>query len=504
MQSLSPNPPPRWLDRVVLLAIAAVIATGIYAAWCWTPMLWDGSYQFAATLQAGKPYAYLSRFHTHILWRPVVWLMPFTDNVRLLQAVYGLPFLLAPAVGLGCSWWFVRRHMPTLIVWAAIGILATPLPGQIFVINDSVFQQHLFWPVFLGLLVQLTRRQKVVWLLLAVFQFVHQIGLILLAGATVTTLILAWRPWERGRFLAPLDGDRATTPTLPGAFIVALTLTLLIAAKVWWTSIPGTPYYDSYAAAEASWQAAVDRWWKSVWGAPFNGLRLVWLSAGLVCLQAWLFRQPERERRARMVGSIALLVLLVGVLHWTAWASTPIGWGGAIEYRRWLVPLTLPIFALATIEAIWRPSQPPPAPDSADADAPSQGGSVYPLRVAVIVLLAGVYAVVIGRQSTQVREMSQRLAGEIAASEHATIVLPQDHWLRETPLNHWSLGWYSLVLQGREPTRWIAPTDLPAENLRALDRSPPALPISKFDDVAPDAGGWFDWTTLVRRAAEER
>lgn len=187
-----PTNPPRWLDAVVFLAVATIIAVGGYAAWCRAPLIWDGSYQFAETLRSGSPYVYLTRFHTRILWQPVVWLMPFTDNMRLLQAVYGLPFLLAPAAALAASWWFVRRTMPTLIVWAAIGILATPLPGQIFVINDSVFQQHLFWPVFFGLCMPLSRRQTIALVLLIPFQFVHQIGLILLAGAAVTTLVLTW------------------------------------------------------------------------------------------------------------------------------------------------------------------------------------------------------------------------------------------------------------------------------------------------------------------------
>lgn len=501
MERLSTSPP-RWLDAVVLLAVATVIAVGGYAAWCRTPLLWDGSYQLAETLRAGSPYAYLSRFHTRLLWLPVTWLMPVTDNVRLLQAVYGLPFLLAPAVALATCWWFIRRHLPTLMVWAAIGILATPLPGQIFVINDSVFQQHLFWPVFLGLLVPMTRGQKLVWAVLAVFQFVHQIGLLLMAGAAVTTLVLAWLG-RRSRPTAELspssDSDRSshqvrsTTLALPTwrPFWVAAALVLLIAAKVWWTSTPGTPFYDSYAAREATWQFAKDRWWKSVWGHPFNGLRMVWLGAGIICLQAWLFTRQGRESTARLCSAMTLLVLVVGVLNWTTWADDPIAWGGAIEYRRWLVPMTLPIFALVAIEAWWRASRAGRHVDIAP---------VLPLRAAVILLLTGVYAIVIGRQSAQVEAMTARLEAELAASPSATLVLPADHWARGTPLDHWSLGWHTLVLQGKRPTAWMAPTDLPSQDLSALDASPPRVPISKFTALEPEPGptGWFDLRAITR------
>ncbi|QOV89312.1 hypothetical protein [Humisphaera borealis] len=522
MERPSQNSAPRWLDAVVWLAVATVVVVAGYACWCRTPLLWDGSYQFAETLRAGSPYAYLSRFHTRILWQPVVWLMPFTDNVRLLQAVYGLPFMLAPAVGLAVCWWFVRRQMPTLIVWAAMGILATPLPGQIFVINDSIFQQHLFWPVFFGLLVQMTRRQKAVWAVLAVFQFVHQIGLILLAVAALTTLIL---PWERGRPRPLVARIRGSLPAIPAAFAVAALLALLMAAKVWWTSIPGTAYYDSYAAREATWQFAKDRWWKSVWGYPLNGLRMIWLAGGVICLQAWLFTLPKRESAARMCAAITMVALVAGVLNWTTWADSPIAWGGAIEYRRWLVPMTMPVFILAAIEAWWRVSrtrksedQREPAGSAAGVsievrDAPLQDDAVedvrapidpmLPLRAAVILLLTCVYAIVICRQSTQVNEMTSRLEAEIAASPTSTIVLPADHWLRGTPLDHWSLGWQSLVLQGKTPTKWVAPTDLPAEKLEALHRG--RLPVDKFVEIDPNPGatGWFDLRRITSRQVDE-
>ena len=37
-------------------------------------MVYDGAYQFAFTLIWQKPYVYLTRFHTWLLWYPLVWL----------------------------------------------------------------------------------------------------------------------------------------------------------------------------------------------------------------------------------------------------------------------------------------------------------------------------------------------------------------------------------------------------------------------------------------------
>ena len=46
---------------------------------------------------------------------------------------------------------------PHVMLWALFGTAAAMLPGQIFMINDSIFQMHLFWPVFLAALLPLRR-----------------------------------------------------------------------------------------------------------------------------------------------------------------------------------------------------------------------------------------------------------------------------------------------------------------------------------------------------------
>jgi hypothetical protein len=69
----------------------------------------------------------------------------------------------------------VRRDAPQLAVWAVFGIAAAVLPGQAFAINDSIFQLHLFWPVFLGLMMPLNPAKLVAILFLSIFQLSHQI-----------------------------------------------------------------------------------------------------------------------------------------------------------------------------------------------------------------------------------------------------------------------------------------------------------------------------------------
>src|SRR6185312_3489096 len=241
--------------RAAFVSAAILAIAGVFTCCCDTPMLWDGSYQFCFTLIKQKPYFYLTRFHSYVLWLPLVWLSHLTSNLFLLKLAYGLPFTLAPAASVLLSWWVVGKRAPHLILWAIFGAAAAPLPGQIFIINDSIFQQHMFWPVFLGLLVPLRKRQSVALSLLVVFQFSHQIGLVLLGGGAGAALLLAIR-------------DRANRREL---LIKAGILGVLAIIALW--KIFHFP--DSYAQREFTWDRAHEAWRWGVEGYPLRGVEFM-------------------------------------------------------------------------------------------------------------------------------------------------------------------------------------------------------------------------------------
>src|SRR5882724_667850 len=155
--------------RITWIVVSLLAVTGFFACACDAPMIWDGAYQFCLTLIKQHPYSYLTRFHSYVLWLPTVWLSHFTDNLTLLKFAYGLPFTLAPAFSVLASWWMVRDRAPHLMLWAIFGAAAGPLPGQIFIINDSILQQHMFWPVYLGILVRLDWQRVVLLAMLTPF-----------------------------------------------------------------------------------------------------------------------------------------------------------------------------------------------------------------------------------------------------------------------------------------------------------------------------------------------
>nr|MDQ6940047.1 hypothetical protein [Verrucomicrobiota bacterium] len=271
--------------RVVALL---TLLTAFVLCWFNAPLIWDGSYQLCRTLIDQRPFFYYTRFHSYPLWWPVVWLSRVTDNLHALIFAFGLPFCLAPAVSLLLSWWFVRRTAPWLILWAALGTYATALPGQMFLVNDSIFQQHLFWPFYLGLFVPLTPLQIAVLVILSAFQLSHPLGGLLFLGAAITTASLA-----------RLDLTNRRRWLVRTLFVLALCI-------VAWAKILLWP--DPYAYEEASFQMARSRFHDGVLGWPVVAVLCIWLCA--IC--AWWAGKHANgdspQRRLMLCATVAFVL----------------------------------------------------------------------------------------------------------------------------------------------------------------------------------------------------
>ena len=172
---------------------------------------------------------------------------------------YGLPFTLAPAFAVLMSWWVVRERAPYLILWVIFGVAAGPLPGQIFIINDSIVQQHLFWPVFVAMLTRVRWPQATALLLLVVFQFSHQIGAVLLFGGACAALLLA-----------ALDREARRQSILKGGLLTFLTI---VAA---WKIVH---FPDSWAEQEFTRAQLKLEWLYGVDGFPIRGIILMTVGA---------------------------------------------------------------------------------------------------------------------------------------------------------------------------------------------------------------------------------
>ncbi|HSU68946.1 MAG TPA: hypothetical protein VLJ39_18835 [Tepidisphaeraceae bacterium] len=459
--------------RLAYGAAAILAVAGAFTAWCDTPMIWDGAYQFAFSLIEQKPYFYLTRFHSYVLWLPMVWLSHVTSNLTVLKMAYGLPFTLAPAFSVLLSWYVVRKRAPRLILWAIFGAAAAPLPGQIFIINDSIFQQHMFWPVFLGLLVTLEWNQMAVLALLVVFQFSHQIGLVLLSGGAIAAGLLALR------------GSASVKQQWTKSILV-----FVLAGIALWKILH---FPDSYAEGQFTWKAAHDAWLWGVRGYPLRGLEFMW-AAGICLLVHRVIRVQKWEEQRRALPALAGLLVLAAAITWIIWASSSHRWTTAANYRRWVVPLSIPFYLLAFLDA-WarRPARVEPNPAVRWISLVGYG-------------VAGTFAVVITIQSVIWMSMTRRLMKTVEAYPEAVVPWSAISWTNDTALFHWGTASYVFVLEGKTP-RHLVLDPYPQDSDRQLATLANGdIPLASFTPVSPDPGpaGWFDFRPLLHRARPGR
>jgi hypothetical protein len=399
----------------------------------------------------------------------MVLLSHITSNLRVLKMAYGLPFTLAPAFSVLMSWWVVRKPAPFLILWAIFGAAAAPLPGQIFVINDSIFQQHMFWPVFLGLIVPLRWPQMFVLSLLVVFQFSHQIGLVLLMGGAGAAALMA----------TPDQSHRVQ-------LLIKSSIAFVLAILALWKILH---FPDSYAQREFTWDAAHNAWRWGVEGYPLRGLELMWAAGICVLLARLLISQRwDEQRKALLIVAIVCVLIAAGI--WMRWASDSHRWTTAVNYRRWVVPLTIPFYLLAFTDRWTRLIETNTAPETPSA------------ATATGYLVAGTFAIVLSIQSIVWLGMTRRLMNDVERSPTAVVPWSAISWTQDTALFHWGTASYVFALEGREPHHLVLdpyPEDS-AKQWAILRRNPPAIPLSSFTPVSPEPGpaGWFDFRPLLK------
>lgn len=440
-----------------LLAAAAVLA-------CWStlPLIWDGGYQMSVSLITQEPYYYLSRFHSYFLWMPMVWLSQWTHNVTALIMAYGLPFLLAPAVSVAIGAWVVRPHAPGLAVWALVGVAVT-LPGQVFVINDSIWQHTLFWPILLGALVPLNWPRRLVLFILAIFQFAHHIGAPLLGVATGAAWLVARKfPARRGE-------------AWPKILVLGL-LTVLAVVKIVLISIPtflGGRYYDSYAAQQATFHDAWMALLTGVGGLPVIGL-------GCLAYVAWKLCRAKEPLNRR-----TWLIFTVGLGAWVLWSCLPWHWAGGINYRRWVGPIAAPFCLFAALDAL--------------RGAPA----VNPDRSRIARHIGLVFTFVLCAQSVTWAWMVRQFRAEAEAAPGVIVRKKEVPSMKWSQLDHWGTTTTYMLLQGRAPAKYFAYTD---GGVPPLTAQPPSIPLWEPHLVPPAPGpvGFFDHRPFLQNLGRQK
>ena len=111
-----------------------------------------------------------------------------------------------------------------------------------------------------------------------------------------------------------------------------------------------------------------------------------------------------------------------------------------------------------------------------------------------MVLVAAIFALALSANGLVWLRLTHRLEDTLATRTEACIPMSSLNWIRRTALNHWAISTYSLVLQGRHPTKII----LPDEECAAAQTD--GLSVTDWY-TRPWGEGWFDLTALDQRLA---
>ncbi len=407
----------------------AVISSAlVLAAVSGGALLWDGSYYLYRILDTHIPVERFPGSLDTLLALPVLLAAGLTNQVAVLQAIFGLTYALVPILSLALSWWIVRRQAPSLFIWPALGIGVGTLMLQLHLVAEPIISIQLFWPVLMAILTRPRRQVYPVALLLCLaLLFVHPLSIILFAIAGITTLVLAWRD----------PSDRLDRVLLAIGFGVLAAI----------AAIKYSPIQSSLASegiTPAGLQSSFD---SSMMGIPtFGFLGIYAVTAILFIVPLLNSKLPSWWKLLFYAIEFVGLVVIGGLF--LMWAGDVRWWSSALSFKAAAFAVSLPFFSIAILETLVHGSAWFSSPESD-----------WGHRNKATLLIGIIFAVVLCAQSLSWLSLSNQVRATMAEASATCISASTIPKSARTPLGHWSATAYSLLLQGMTPAKVILTDD---------------------------------------------
>lgn len=448
------------------------VALGVSLA-CGAVTTYDGGYYLFRLLEDQQVFVPNRRTLHGALQLPALLLNLLTRDLGLVQAAFGVMYVGTVLAALGLAWWVVRKTQPGLFLWAVFGICIATLPGQIAFISEGAITMHLAWVLYLALITELRRDHlPVLTLIVVVISFTHPTASVIIGiGAALAFLSAVARPEQRGLRLW---------------MTVALAI---IAVGAWSRAMSGLNPYES---DQLSLEILVHRFTSAVLGLPLVLLAAAGVAALLILSRRWpaalVQRLPRRVLAWRLSSRAVWLALLMAGAAATLWATFPLMWRDALSYRFFIIPASLPFIAAAWLDSLGRARI---ASRSTDDE--------WHARRRWIVAIGGIFALTISIQSIHWALLSGRLREALISSPAPCVSNTSEalNWTLTSPLNHWTITPYGLLVQGNSPrTLPLDQKECDKVYLRT------GFPIGYWEWRRWD-GGWFDLRVLNRRLNPE-
>jgi len=416
-------------DSGVLVFVLATAAFAL-ASLCLASLAWDGSYFLVRTLQDGVAFMPAHRWFHWLMLEPVLWLKPLFNDPIKLSVIHGLMCSIPPLFSLAVCLAMLRGELSRLRIWVIFGILLVPVPGQFFLVTEVIPAIQLGWILFVfGWLGCPHRWAPVALIAMASMATLHPAAAPLFFCAALTCGAFS--------FLNPKNDRRRIL-----AWTAAFTLTSV--AKLVETML----FASAYERANMSGSIWITETVTAFLFSPFAAIVPILLDVGLYF---WGLLRPDfRGRKPWLTKSLWGASFLLGI----AYTMIPGGWACSINYRKFVLILTIPVALMAGLDA-WRQKR--HAVDS-PGRLPSCGVAlIYP---------ASLFVVMMACLSFSWLSLCASLVNRLEANPGRVMTwnaLPSP--VADSALNHWSTTSLSMVLQGWHPGKvflWNRDLQLPA------------------------------------------
>ncbi len=444
----------------VLLALGLIVVAVSEAG-----LAWDGSYIAYKVFDTQAPVVVHDRFQVVPLQLLVLFFQLFISNVTILKVIFSLVYAIVPLLALALSWWIVRERARSLFIWPVLGIGFGTLPAQICLVNDEVMALQLFWPVLLAVLVGMPKSRfgvVVIGILLAAVLVAHPISIALFGLGAAFALAISYYRREQRSSMWKWAGVFVGLGLLGG-------LRLLL-------------FRNSYEDSQISVDILKEHFEVAVLGLPLVAILLVWLGALLVFVAPILKEKDEKRDWSFLYGLELLCFIAAGALL-LLWAKDPVLWERGLDFRTWAPLASLPFLVMALLESLRRKSE-----------RVNYVRKEWTYRTTSMLVITIVFSIVLCVQSLSWVNLSSRLQEAVNQSTSSCIPVSSLPFLGKTPLGHWSLTSYSLMLGERQPQKVVL-----FGNACTDKKFSDALPLTNWGDNRPWQKGWFDLTSLKQR-----
>lgn len=424
-------------------------------------LAWDGSFQFLSALASQSPYIPHNRLMVLFPQGLLLLISQVTHSFIVLQSLFGLVYVAITVTSLYVSWLILRERAPWLFIWVAFGLGLGTLPGQFPMYSEATLVVHLFWPLFLIMLLYAPEEYIVLAVVLsgAIF-FLHPFAAALFG-------LLAIQSYALGL----LRKEQRYRIWLWSFLFVMLTATSVVRFALARTG---------YETEQISLTVIRDTFALAVYGLPLWALGLGYLAA-LFTFAAGVIDAKRNQTLVYACHAMTASAIVASGALLLVWASDALLWRYALGFRTWTLFVSLPFLGLAMVEGL----------RSVDRDQ-------WHRRLRSVQAIALVFLAVIFAQSIVWAGITNRLRAFIAASSTSCISASSIEWLIDTPLYHPSVTTYSLVIQGDAPSKVVlfenSCEDLGTQN---------GVPVGNWGEI-PWQSTWFDLSKLAGRVKRER